>query len=38
MYNHQGICVEKLLAEHQPKPLPEEVKAKLRKIVERAEK
>ena len=27
--------VEKLLAEHQPEPLPEEVKAKLRKIVER---
>jgi trimethylamine--corrinoid protein Co-methyltransferase len=28
--------VEKLLAEHQPEPLPEDVKAKLRKIVERA--
>jgi trimethylamine--corrinoid protein Co-methyltransferase len=28
--------VEKLLAEHQPEPLPEEVKAKLRRIVERA--
>jgi trimethylamine:corrinoid methyltransferase-like protein len=30
--------VEKLLAEHHPEPLPEDVKAKLRKIVERAEK
>jgi trimethylamine--corrinoid protein Co-methyltransferase len=29
--------VEKLLAEHQPEPLPEDVKVKLRKIVERAE-
>jgi trimethylamine--corrinoid protein Co-methyltransferase len=28
--------VEKLLAEHQPEPLPEDVKVKLRKIVERA--
>jgi trimethylamine---corrinoid protein Co-methyltransferase len=28
--------VEKLLAEHQPEPLPEGVKVKLRKIVERA--
>jgi trimethylamine--corrinoid protein Co-methyltransferase len=28
--------VEKLLAEHQPEPLPEDVKVKLRRIVERA--
>jgi trimethylamine---corrinoid protein Co-methyltransferase len=28
--------VEKLLAEHQPEPLPQDVKVKLRRIVERA--
>jgi hypothetical protein len=30
--------VEKLLAEHQPEPLTDEVQGKLRKIVERAVK
>jgi trimethylamine---corrinoid protein Co-methyltransferase len=31
-----SVRVEKLLAEHQPEPLPEDLKAKLRRIVKRA--
>jgi hypothetical protein len=31
------VRVDKLLAEHHPEPLPEDVKVKLRNIVERAD-